>query len=46
MSVHGMSDLANILEDVGVGNTVKLTVTRDGRSRSLDVPVTDISGQT
>jgi len=44
--VHGMSDLANILEDVGVGNTVKLTVTRDGRSRSLDVPVTDISGQT
>jgi hypothetical protein len=25
---------------------VKLTVTRDGRSRSLDVPVTDISGQT
>jgi 2-alkenal reductase len=44
--VHGMSDLANILEDVGVGNTAKLTVTRDGRSRSLDVPVTDISGQT
>ena len=44
--VHSVSDLINILEDVGIGNTVKLTVTRDGRSRSLDVPVTDISGQT
>jgi hypothetical protein len=44
--VHSVSDLINILEDVGIGNTVKLTVARDGRSRSLDVPVTDISGQT
>jgi 2-alkenal reductase len=41
--VHSMSDLANVLEDVGVGNTVTLTVVRDGRSRSVDVPVADIS---
>jgi 2-alkenal reductase len=43
--VHSMSDLANILEGVGVGNAVSLTVLRDGRSRSLDVTVTDISKQ-
>jgi 2-alkenal reductase len=43
--VHSMSDLANILEEVGVGNAVTLTVMRDGRSRSLDVTVTDISQQ-
>jgi 2-alkenal reductase len=41
--VHSMSDLANVLEDVGVGNTVTLTVMRDGRPRSVDVPVADIS---
>jgi S1-C subfamily serine protease len=40
-----MSDLANIREDVGVGKTVKLTVTRDGQSRSVSVPVADISQQ-
>jgi 2-alkenal reductase len=43
--VHSMSDLANILEEVGVGKTVKLTVTRDGQSRSVDVPVADSSQQ-
>jgi 2-alkenal reductase len=43
--VHSMSDLANILEEVGVGKTVKLTVTRDGQSRSVDVPVADTSQQ-
>jgi 2-alkenal reductase len=43
--VHSMSDLANILENVGVGKTVKLGVTRDGQSRSVDVPVDDISQQ-
>jgi 2-alkenal reductase len=43
--VHSMSDLANILEDVGVGKAVKLTVTRDGQSRSVDVPVADVSEQ-
>jgi 2-alkenal reductase len=44
--VHSMSDLANILEDVGVGKTAKLTVQRDGQPRSVDVPVTDTSQQT
>jgi S1-C subfamily serine protease len=39
-----MSDLANILEDVGVGKTAKLTVQRDGQPRSVDVPVTDTQG--
>jgi 2-alkenal reductase len=43
--VHSMSDLADILEEVGVGKTVKRTVARDGQSRSVDVPVADISEQ-
>jgi S1-C subfamily serine protease len=43
--VHSMSDLANILEDVGVSKTVKLTVSRDGHSRSVDVTVADVSQQ-
>jgi 2-alkenal reductase len=43
--VHGMSDLANIFEEVGVGKSVNLTVTRDGQTRSIDVEVTDISQQ-
>jgi 2-alkenal reductase len=42
-SVHSMSDLASVFEDIGVGNNVKLTVVRDGKSRSVDVAVTDIS---
>jgi 2-alkenal reductase len=41
--VHSMSDLANSLEEVGVGNAVKLTVARDGQSRSVDVTVGDTS---
>jgi 2-alkenal reductase len=44
-AVHSMSDLADILEGVGVGKNVRLTVTRDGQSRSVDVPVADISQQ-
>jgi 2-alkenal reductase len=44
--VHSMSDLASILEDVGVGKTAKLTVQRDGQPRSVDVPVTDTSQNT
>jgi 2-alkenal reductase len=43
--VHSMSDLANVLEDVGVGKTAKLTVVRDGQERTVDVPVTDTSQQ-
>jgi 2-alkenal reductase len=44
-AVHSMSDLANNFEDIGVGKTVKLTVTRDGQSRSVDVAVADASQQ-
>jgi hypothetical protein len=43
--VHSMSDLANILEEIGVGNTVKLTVARDGQSRTVNVTVGDTSRQ-
>jgi 2-alkenal reductase len=45
-SVHSMSDLGNILEDVGVGKVVRLTVARNGQSRTIDVPVADASQQT
>jgi S1-C subfamily serine protease len=41
--IHSMSDLAQVFEEVGVGNTLTLTVTRGERSRSVDVTVTDIS---
>ncbi len=40
-----MSDLAVILERTGVGKAVKLTVTRDGQSRQIDVTVADMSQQ-
>jgi 2-alkenal reductase len=42
--VHSVSDLATIFEQVGVGHSVRLTVTRDGQVRTVDVPVTDVSG--
>jgi 2-alkenal reductase len=41
--MHSMSDLAIILEDVGVGKTVNRMVSREGQSRSVDVP--DMSQQ-
>jgi 2-alkenal reductase len=41
--VHSMSDLASAFEQTGVGNAIKLTVTRDGRSRTVDLTVADIS---
>jgi 2-alkenal reductase len=41
--VHSISDIARILQEVGVGKTVTLTVMRDGRSRTVDVTVADIS---
>jgi 2-alkenal reductase len=41
--IHSMSDLAQVFEEVGVGSTLSLTVTRGGRSRSVDVTVADIS---
>ncbi|WP_420133659.1 S1C family serine protease [Rhodopseudomonas sp.] len=41
--VHSMSDLAGTLESVGLGNEVKLQVMRNGRVRTVNVKVTDIS---
>jgi 2-alkenal reductase len=41
--VHSMSGLASIFEQVGVGGTVKLTVTRNGRAREVAVTLADIS---
>ncbi|MFT4275266.1 MAG: trypsin-like peptidase domain-containing protein [Rhodopseudomonas sp.] len=41
--VHGMSDLAAALEDAGIGRDVKLTVERDGLTRTVTLKVTDIS---
>ena len=43
--VHTMSDLADVFDEVGVGKSVNLTVTRSGQTRSIDVEVTDISRQ-
>jgi 2-alkenal reductase len=40
--VHGMTDLAAILERIGVGSRVSLTVVRDGLSRTVEVAVTDV----
>jgi 2-alkenal reductase len=41
--VATVADLATVLERVGVGNKVRLTVVRDGRRRELSVTVQDIS---
>lgn len=42
--VHTLSDLATIFEQAGVGKQVSLTVVRNGRSRTVDVAVADVSG--
>ncbi|MGP9811305.1 S1C family serine protease [Rhodopseudomonas sp. NSM] len=41
--IHSMSDLAGMLERVGIGNEIKLQVIRDGRARTVNVQVTDIA---
>jgi 2-alkenal reductase len=41
--VHTISDLAEILEEIGIGNMVDLTIVRDGRRRTVPVRVMDIS---
>ena len=41
-AVQRMSDLTDQLEQVGVGNSIKLTLLRDDRKVNIDVPVTDI----
>jgi 2-alkenal reductase len=41
--VHSISDLATILEQVGIGKSVSLKVVRNGQSRAVDVTVVDVS---
>ncbi len=41
--VHQLSDLTDALEQVGIGNTVHLTIERDGSKITVDTPVEDIS---
>ncbi|MHC2465082.1 S1C family serine protease [Bradyrhizobium embrapense] len=40
--VHRLSDLADRLEQIGVGKKVRLTVNRDGSARDVEVAVVDI----
>jgi 2-alkenal reductase len=42
--VRNISDLATIFEQIGVGKTAKLTVEKDGQSRTVEVTVADVSG--
>jgi 2-alkenal reductase len=41
--VYSISDLAEILEEIGIDNSVDLTVVRDGRRRTVTVQIMDIS---
>jgi 2-alkenal reductase len=41
--VHSMSDLAAVLDQVGVGNTVELTVDRAGQTQKVPVKVGDVA---
>jgi 2-alkenal reductase len=41
--VATVADLAAVLERVGIGNTARLTVIRDGRRRDLSATVQDVS---
>ena len=41
--VRDLADLARALDEVGIGNPVRLTVERDGARREVTVPVMDIS---
>ncbi len=38
-----IADFVQILEDVGIGEQIELTVSRDGRQRTIKLPVIDIS---
>ena len=40
--VRRLSDLTEVLEQVGVGQSVQLTVTRNGQSRTVRADVVDI----
>lgn len=42
-SVDSVGQLSALLASVGIGKTAKLTVERDGQSRTVEVQVTDVS---
>ncbi len=42
-SVRTIAEFADVLAEAGIGNPVTLTVTRDGRRRSVRIVVADIS---
>jgi 2-alkenal reductase len=41
--VHNVAELAAILEQVGIGNAVRLSILRGGRVQAIDVAVADVS---
>jgi 2-alkenal reductase len=41
--VHRLADLTGQLEQTGVGNTVEITVKRNGSTRTLKVDIADVS---
>jgi 2-alkenal reductase len=41
--LRNVAELAAILQQIGIGNTVRLTILRDGRVRNIDVVVADVS---
>ena len=41
--IHSMEELTSTFEDDGIGKQVALTVERDGRTRSVQVTIGDIS---
>jgi 2-alkenal reductase len=43
--VATVADLAAVLERVGIGNRVRLTVVRDGTRRELSATVQDVSAR-
>ena len=41
--VRRLSDLTDLLEEAGVGKTVRLSVQRDGQTRTVEAEVVDVS---
>ena len=41
--VHNLAELTAILQQVGIGNAVRLSILRNGRVQDIDVAVADVS---
>ena len=41
--VRRLSDLTDLIEEVGVGKTVRLSVRRNGQTRTIETEVVDVS---